>query len=111
MKLLGKMGLLLGVAGMICFRATSAGALPANEVETDYYSDATFKSQVGSYTMLCTGGHFREGKTSRFSLRFQTPCHDEGGRTEVSCVVDDVQTTCPPAICNSDAFTCRQVTD
>jgi hypothetical protein len=111
MKLPGKLGLLLGVAGMICLRASSASALPGNEVETDYYTDRTFKTEVGSNTLLCTGGHFREGRITPFAIRFETPCRDEGGRTEISCIVDGEPTTCPLDLCDSELFSCAPVSD
>jgi hypothetical protein len=76
MKLLGKMGLLLGVAvAMIGVRASSARAAPANEVDTEYYADRHFSAPIGENVLLCNGGHFREGQISRFIVRFETPCH------------------------------------
>jgi len=100
-----KVGLFVAVATIVCAHAPIAGALPANEVETDYFSDATFTNEIGSSTLFCNGSHFREGRTSRFTLRFATPCNG-GGIVEVACVVDGVPTRCPPSICDSELFSC-----
>jgi hypothetical protein len=112
MKLLGKMGLLLGIAVvMMCVRASSARALPGNEIDTEYYPDRHFIAPIGEYVLLCGGGHYREGQTSRFIIRYSTPCSGPGVPAEISCIADGVPTTCPLDLCNSELFTCSPVGD
>jgi hypothetical protein len=82
-----------------------AGALPANEVETTYFKDATFSTEVGYSLLSCNGGHVRSGKTSRYSVRSTTPCRTSGPMG-VDCTVDGVPTLCPPTICDSSLFSC-----
>jgi uncharacterized protein DUF6289 len=98
--------LTIAVSTVICGLASLAGALPANEVETTYYEDATFTTEVGYSILGCNGGHARSGKTSRYIARFSTPCRTSGP-TEVACVVDGVPTMCSPSICDSGLFSCN----
>ncbi len=86
--------------------ATQAFALPANEVDTTYYSDATFTQEVGERILACQGGIYREGKVSRFVVSTVTPCHTSGP-IEVACLVDGRETYCPPNICDSELFECQ----
>ena len=106
MRLFNKIGLMVAIAACVCGYARGIGALPANEIETEYFSDSTFTVEVGSSFLACNGGHFREGRTSRFVVRLATPCHGAGG-SEIACVVDGVSTTCPPSICDSELFDCN----
>ena len=105
MSKLGTIILGLGASAIVCGLASFAGALPANEVETTYYQDATFTTEVGYSFLGCNGGHARSGKTSRYAVRSSTPCHTDG-TGETACVVDGVPTLCPPNICDSELFSC-----
>jgi len=98
--------MLATVVGFVCGLSKGAEALPAQEVETTYFSDATFSVEVGSSFLGCNGSHARSGRTTRYMVKTSTPCHS-GGSDEVACVVDGVPTTCPPSICNSGLFDCN----
>jgi hypothetical protein len=106
MKSLKTAGLLGIFSLLVGFTAPRAYALPANEIETSYYTDANYTNEVGYTFLSCQGGTYREGKTSRYRLRYQTPC-STGGPTRVACFVNSVQTTCPADICNSSLFVCQ----
>ena len=95
---------ILGVVAALAVAAT-VYALPASEVETVYFSDAALTNEVGYRFLSCSGGTYREGTTSRYYARFQTPCHT-GGSTQIACVVNGVLTTCPADICSSGLFSC-----
>ena len=100
--------IIFGLTGsaVLCGLAPLAGALPANEVETTYYSDATFQNEVGYAILGCNGGHARSGKTTRYMVRTSEPCRT-AGTSEVACIVDGVPTYCPPNICDSELFSCQ----
>jgi len=83
-----------------------AHALPANEVETYYFTDKNYQNEAGYTFLSCQGATYREGRTTQYRLRYRTPCNG-GGSTGVACFVDGRQTTCPAAICNSSLFTCE----
>jgi hypothetical protein len=55
--------------------AITVKALPANEVEKTYYSDATRTEDVGGYFLACDGSHSAWGRTSRYSRTLSTPCN------------------------------------
>jgi len=93
-------------AALLGTLATKSFALPANEVEIDYFSDAQFTKDVGSFTLLCEGGHITEGKRSRYGIRYSTPCRSPWP-IEVNCYVDSVLTTCPASICDSGLYDCQ----
>jgi hypothetical protein len=99
-SLLGIFSLLVG------FTAPYAHALPANEIETNYYTDATYTNEAGYTFLSCQGSTYREGKTSLYRIRYQTPC-STGGSTRIACFINSVQTTCPADICGSSLFVCR----
>lgn len=98
------------VAALLGSAATQSFALPANAVEYDYYSDAQFTNQVGSFNLECDGAHYREGKTSRHAIHYSTPCRHPGP-IEVNCLVTDAlgtrETVCPADICDSGLFDCQ----
>lgn len=54
--------------------AVTVMALPANEVETVYYSDATRTEDVGAYLLGCDGSHSAWGSVSQYSTTSRTPC-------------------------------------
>lgn len=60
------------VAGF--FVAGEALALPSNEVETTYYSDATYSTQIGYRILFCNGSRYQEGTTSIYKQVYSTPC-------------------------------------
>ena len=95
---------ILGVVAALAVAAT-VYALPASEVETFYFSDASLSDEVGYQILTCSGARYREGRTSRYSARVQTPCHS-GGLPRIACVVDGILTTCPADICSSGLFSC-----
>lgn len=106
MKLLKTSYLLGSFALLIGFSAPLAYALPANEIETYYYTDANYTNEVGYTFLSCQGNSYREGRTARYRLRYQTPC-STGGAARVACYVDGMRTTCPANICDSPLFICQ----
>jgi hypothetical protein len=94
------------VGGGVCAFSKIAEALPAQEVETTYFKDATFTVEVGWSFLACNGSHARTGKTTRYMVRDTAPCTSHGS-DEMACIVDGVPTLCPPSICNSGLFDCR----
>lgn len=64
---------LAAVAGFLV--GEDALALPPNEVETYYYSDATYSQQVGWKILLCNGSRYQEGTTSSYAQYYSTPCY------------------------------------
>ncbi len=59
--------------------AITVKALPANEVEKIYYSDATRTEEVGGYTLGCDGDHSAWGSVTQYSSTSRTPCDRPGG--------------------------------
>jgi hypothetical protein len=100
-----RVSLIVAVVAGISLVGLRSHALPANEVDTTYFKDATFTTEVGSTILFCNGARFREGTTSRFQLRTLTPCRGEGLQ-EVECIVDGVPTQCPTNLCDSELFSC-----
>jgi hypothetical protein len=98
--------MLATVGGFICGLSKGAEALPAQEVEATYYSDATFSVEVGWSFLACNGGRARSGRTTRYMVKTTTACNSYGS-DEIACVVDGVPTSCPSSICNSGLFDCR----
>jgi hypothetical protein len=101
LRMLGIIAALLGCA------ATQSFALPANEIETVYFSDATYAKEVGYVFRACQGGMYREGKTSRYRVHSSTPCNGSHPLNEIACYAGSVLTTCPANICNSGLFDCQ----
>jgi hypothetical protein len=95
---------ILGVFAALAVAAT-VYALPASEVETFYFSDATLTEEVGYQILACSGARYREGQVTRHSARIQTPCHSTG-LPRIACMVNGTLTTCPADICNSGLFSC-----
>ena len=95
------------VATLLGTLATQSFALPANEVETVYFSDATYTTEVGYVFHGCTGGTARQGKTSRYGVRSSTPCNGSHPLNEIACYVGNVLTMCPANICDSPLFDCH----
>jgi hypothetical protein len=88
------------IIAFIGIAATQSYALPANEIETTYYSDASRQAEVGYSFLGCDGSRYREGRTSRYKFTSTSPCNGNPP-AEVSCYVYDVLTTCPVSLCNS----------
>jgi hypothetical protein len=53
--------------------AAGAQALPSNEVETAYYSDASRTDEVGGFIRGCDGSLSAWGKQTRYATRTSTP--------------------------------------
>lgn len=49
-------------------------ALPANEVETFYYSDASKTRPVGTTLLLCNGRLYSRGQKTRYHISDIYPC-------------------------------------
>jgi hypothetical protein len=98
---------MFGIITALCgIAATQSFALPANEVETVYFSDATFTQEVGYTFLACQGGVYREGKQTRYAVRSMSPCRSSGS-SETACLVDGRETWCPANICDSGLFDCQ----
>ena len=78
MKLMKTLRMLGIIAALISTTAVQSFALPANEVETTYYADASLTEEVGYYFLGCDGSRFREGKTSSFKATTKRACHSGG---------------------------------
>ena len=97
---------ILGIFSMfIASAATLAHALPTQEVEWTYYADSNFRNEVGSRLLSCNGRTYTTGRTTRYSVRYNTPCGTSGS-LEVACYVNRIATRCPANICDSDLFSC-----
>ncbi|HEX2164687.1 MAG TPA: hypothetical protein VHM02_12120, partial [Thermoanaerobaculia bacterium] len=55
------------------FFAGEAQALPPNEVETYFYSDATYSVEIGWRLLLCNGQRYSSGSTSVYTITYSTP--------------------------------------
>ncbi|MGE0825822.1 MAG: DUF6289 family protein [Candidatus Binatia bacterium] len=95
------------IAALLGLTATHSFALPANELEVVYFSDATYTNEVGYVFRGCQGEVYRLGKTSRYQARSSTPCHSSQPLNEVACYANGYQTTCPANICDSGLFECN----
>ena len=96
----GIVGALLGSA------VTQSLALPNNEVEIVYFSDATFTQEVGYEYRGCQGGVSRQGRTSRYRAASSTPCNSSRPM-EIACFINGRETWCPANICDSELFNCQ----
>lgn len=105
MKTTMKTTVLGSLALLFASTASITHALPANEIETIYFSDSGYTTETGGSIVSCQGGAYRWGKRSKYTVRYSTPCNT-GGLTEVHCRVDGVKTTCPANICDSELFIC-----
>src|SRR5262245_42073057 len=94
------------IAALFGSAATQSFALPNNEVEYEWYSDAEFTNQVGYYILGCDGSHYREGKIGRYAVHSSTPCQT-GGPMEMACYFDGRLTMCPLNICDTELVTCN----
>jgi hypothetical protein len=63
------------VAALIGTTAVQSFALPANEIETTYYADASLTEEVGYSFLACDGSRARTGKTSSFKTTTKRACH------------------------------------
>ena len=95
------------IAALIGITATQPLALPANEVETYYFSDATYTQEVGYVFRGCQGDVYQEGTTSRYRVTSSTPCNGTQPLNGIRCYIGYVLTTCPATICDSSLFECR----
>lgn len=99
-RISGMMAVLLG-------SAAPSFALPTNEVEVVYFSNATYTREVGYVFRGCQGEVYRQGTTSRYQARLSTPCQGVQSVIEIACYVNGIQTTCPANLCDSTLFDCQ----
>lgn len=78
MKLAKTLRMLGMIAALIGTTAVQSFALPANEIETTYYADASLTEEVGYSFLACDGSRARTGKTSRFKTTTKRACHSGG---------------------------------
>ncbi len=103
-KLLYVLGILALLVG---FAAPRAYALPTNELEIYYYSDANYENEVGYLFRGCQGGIYREGLQTRYQVRTLTPCDGNPPLAEFDCYVGGRLTRCPANLCDSSLFACQ----
>ena len=66
--------------------STSVFALPKNEIETIYYSDASKKGDIAGFTLFtCSGRFHRYGKTTPYYIRSSEPCNIRPKSPGVPC--------------------------
>jgi hypothetical protein len=70
--LLGSVGLL--AASFLLAAPQTASALPSQDCDCIYYSNASHTTEVGEREIFCNGQQFRSGTTSPYSSCFCTPC-------------------------------------
>src|SRR5262245_43386804 len=95
------------IAALLGGAATQSFALPMNQLETVYFSDATYTTEVGYVVHACNGGTYTQGKTSRYRASQSTPCTGIQSLNEIRCYVGSLFTTCPTSICESPLFDCH----
>lgn len=100
-RMLGIAATLIGTLG------TKSFALPTNELEIVYFSDATYTTEVGYTFRACNGGVYTQGKTSRYRATSSTPCNGSSSLNEITCYANGYLTTCPANICDSPLFECN----
>lgn len=100
-RILGIVTALLGAT------ATWSFALPTSEIETVYFSDATYTHEVGYVFRGCNGGIYRQGTTSRYRVSSSTSCNGSHPLDEIACYANGYPTTCPANICDSPLFDCQ----
>jgi len=100
-----KIGLIAAVVAGISGWALKSRALPANEVDTVYYSDRNFGIEVGETTLLCNGGFAREGRTGPYAIRTSSPCHGVGPIV-VFCSHNGAAVDCPDELCSQPDISC-----
>ncbi|MBM4254741.1 MAG: hypothetical protein FJ147_02460 [Deltaproteobacteria bacterium] len=66
------------IAALIGITTVQSFALPANEIETTYYSNASMTDEVGYSFLGCDGSRGRTGKTSSFKMTTKRACHSGG---------------------------------
>ncbi|NOT57541.1 MAG: hypothetical protein HOP18_23290 [Deltaproteobacteria bacterium] len=101
LRMFGIITTLLGSA------ATQSFALPANQIETVYFSNTTYTTEIGYVVRACNGVVYQQGKTSRYRATSSTPCATSQPLNEIRCYVDNRLTTCPANICDSPLFDCH----
>ncbi|HEY4594692.1 MAG TPA: DUF6289 family protein [Thermoanaerobaculia bacterium] len=70
--LLGSVGLL--AASFVLTAPRTASALPSQDCDCIYYSDASHTTGVGEREIFCNGSRYSWGTTSAYSSCFCTPC-------------------------------------
>ena len=95
------------IVALIGITAAQTLALPANEIETFYFSDATYTQEVGYVFRGCQGDVYRHGTTSRYRVTSSTPCNGSRPLNGTRCYIDTILTTCPANICDSSLFECQ----
>lgn len=103
-KTLRMFGIITTLLGSV---ATQSLALPANQIETVYFSNTTYTTEIGYVVRACNGVVYQQGKTSRYRATSSTPCATSQPLNEIRCYVDNRLTTCPANICDSPLFDCH----
>jgi hypothetical protein len=107
MKLTKTIRMLGIIAALVGPAATPSYALPTNELEIVYFSDASYTNEVGYVFRACNGGVYRQGTTSRYRVTSSTPCNSSRPLNEIHCYANGYETTCPANICDSPLFECN----
>jgi hypothetical protein len=95
------------VAALLGTLASKSFALPTNQLETVYFSDAKYTTEVGYTVRACNGGVYTQGKTSRYRATTSTPCNGNQSLNEIRCYVGSLLTSCPTNLCDSPLFDCH----
>ena len=107
MKLTKSLRMLGTVMAFIGITASQSQALPNNELEIVYFSDATYTNEIGYVFRGCNGGVYKQGKTSRYRVTSSAPCQGSQPLNEIHCYANGYETTCPANICDSPLFECN----
>ncbi|MCB1034240.1 MAG: hypothetical protein KDD47_10445 [Acidobacteria bacterium] len=95
---------LLVLALVLCAGGTAAyfvgipeaGALPPNEVEIFYYSDASLTQEVGWFFRACDGSRLEDGTRSPYMRSIKGAACSSGGGSCFICVQEGVgRVHCP----------------
>ena len=103
-KTLRMFGIIAATLGTL---ATHSFALPTNEVEITYFSDATYTDEVGYTFRGCEGSVYREGQRTAYAVRSVTPCESNPPLPESDCFAGGRLTKCPTNLCDSSLFACN----
>lgn len=79
MKVKGKWLAIGSIVISACVYSVSAWSTRVSDLHIEYYSDATFSTQVGSYQLLCFSGKKAtlEGVQTQFYDAYTTPCGED----------------------------------
>jgi Family of unknown function (DUF6289) len=94
------------ISALLWSAATQSSALPTNELEIYYYSDANYENEVGYLFRGCEGGVYREGRQTQYAVSSLTPCDSNPPLAEFDCYIGGRLTKCPANLCDSSLFEC-----